>query len=117
MARHEPTDDIRKVVENLSADGVPTQRIAAYVGIAKPTLFKYYSKEIQRAEVAKIQAVSQALFNKAVEGNVTAMCFFLKTRAYWRETNREEDEHGNAQEPINKIQIEVLQPGASKDAK
>jgi hypothetical protein len=95
---HEPTPETRAEVKAMTAFGVRQDAICAYIGITKPTLHKYYRKEIDTGAVDAILQVARAFFSKAVgcpeegiPGDTTAQIFFLKTRAGWREIDRGED--------------------------
>ena len=103
---HLPSDKSIAQVAALSSFGIPQVKIAKYLGISEPTLTKYYREELDTALIDKTVMVANALYNNAVENNnVTAQIFFLKTRAGWREVDREETEH---KPDIGKIQIEVI---------
>lgn len=103
---HQPTPETRAKVAALSSFGITQVQAAAYIGISTCTLTKYYRDELDRALVDKTVAVANALFRNAVErNNVTAQIFFLKTRAGWREVDR--DDKPDIGE-IGKIQIEVI---------
>lgn len=110
---HEPTDKSRAQVSALSSFGITQVKVAAYIGISEPTLVKYYRRELDISLTDKIVQVANALFNNAVENNnVSAQIFFLKTRAGWREVERDD----NADKPdIGKIQIEVINGKGSVD--
>lgn len=101
---HIPTTEMKAKVAALSAFGVSQVKIADYFSLSTPTLVKYYKKELDTAMVDKNLQVATALFQNALDGNVTAQLFWLKCRAGWREVDKEE----NKQADINKIQIEIL---------
>lgn len=107
MAEHVPTDENRVKVSALASFGITQRKIAKYIGISETTLKKYYQEELDLAAVDKIVAVANALYHNAVDkGNVTAQIFFLKTRAQWRETDKEVSTEDD--EKVGKIQIEVI---------
>lgn len=87
---HEPTEQTRKLVENLSAAGIRHEDIALYLGITRPTLNRYYSDELRLGLVRANASIAQTVFNQAKEGNTTAAIFWLKTRAGWREIQKVE---------------------------
>ena len=87
---HEPTEETRARVESLAAAGIKREDIALYLGITRPTLDKYYSEELDIGTIKANAAVARTLYQQAIEGNTTAMIFWLKTRAGWRETQRVE---------------------------
>ncbi len=94
---HEPTDQTRAEVSALKSFGVPLDDIAAYIGIDRKTLSKYYDHEIKTAQtkadanVAKFlygAASGRALKDGASHSDcVRAAMFWAKTRMQWRETS------------------------------
>lgn len=98
-----PTDDLRHMVKDMSAAGVPQIDIARVVGVDDKTLRKHYRLELDNATVQANSAVAKSLYEKAVGDGpsaVSAAIFWLKTRAGWREKDREED---HKTEPISII--------------
>ena len=89
-------DTINKA-ESLSAQGLTMYQIANVLGMGESTLyekqlkFPEFSEAIKRGKDKGIATVTNALFNKAREGDNTAMIFYLKNRAGWRD--RIETEH------------------------
>jgi hypothetical protein len=67
--------------------GTDHQNIAKALGIDSKTLRKYFREELDLGLAKANAAIGGALFNKAKGGDTTAMIFWLKTRARWRETN------------------------------
>ena len=96
--KHEPTEKMRTEVLALAGFGVRVDDIAIHIGITKPTLEKYYKKELATGAIKANAAVAKTLFQKAIDGDTTACIFWLKTRAGWRETQRTEitGENGKA---------------------
>lgn len=84
--------DLAKV-EALAANGLTQQQIADSLGISERTLYKNKKENAEIAEAIKrgrnkgIAYVTNALMSKIKSGNVTAMIFYLKTQAGWKETN------------------------------
>lgn len=87
---HEPTKATRDTVTMHTAVGTNHDIIAGILGITKPTLHKYYRKELDEGMARANAAVGSALFNKAKGGDTASMIFWMKTRAGWRETNNVE---------------------------
>lgn len=80
-------------VELFASRGLTREQIAAALGISYSTLnrrSKDLESAIKRGESRGIAKVANALFDKAVKGNTAAQIFFLKARAGWKETNRNE---------------------------
>jgi hypothetical protein len=93
---HEPTADSRKSVKGMAALGLPQPLIAAVQEIDDKTLRKYYGDELKQGKAGTNLQVAGWLFEQCKKGNVTAMIFWLKTQAGWKETTRVEiadDEH------------------------
>ena len=83
---HKPTDKSRAEVGALVSFGITQEDIAKYIGISVDTLAKYYRNELDTALIRANAMVANKLFRKATEGNdLSAMIFWLKTRAKWRE--------------------------------
>lgn len=84
------TDGQRAEVETLAAV-LNAEQIADFLCVGRTTFFALLNRDEDLAERYKrgkaraIGAVAQSLVTKARAGNVTAMIFFLKTQAGWRE--------------------------------
>lgn len=83
---HEPTDKTRAEVAALVSFGNTQEEIAGYIGISIDTLERKYRDELDNSVVRANAKVAAKLFRKATEGDdLSAMIFWLKTRARWRE--------------------------------
>lgn len=83
---HKPTDSERKIVERMAGFGAPHKQIAKALGICANTLRRHYEEELVDGKSIANATVAQSLFDLAVDGkNVTAMIFWLKAQAGWRE--------------------------------
>ena len=86
-----PTGKLREQVITLSSNGLPHIQIAPLIGCSSPkTLRKHFRDEL---DIGKIQAnakVAGALYQSALEGNVKAQSFWLKTVGGWQETGNVE---------------------------
>ena len=90
-APHVPTDKNRAEVGALVSFGNTQEEIARHLGIDINTLVKYYREEIDNSVVRANAKVAAKLFRKATEADdLTAMIFWLKTRARWQEKNNDE---------------------------
>jgi hypothetical protein len=87
---HKPTPEQRKLVQTLSAVGVTFEDIASKLEISSDTLVKHYKKELDTGRIDANATVAQSLFQQAKSGNTTAMMFWLKTRARWKEVTQHE---------------------------
>ena len=94
-----------KQAENLSAQGLTMKQIANVMGMGEATLyekqqkFPEFSEAIKKGRDKGVQAVTNALFRKAVQGDNTAIIFYLKNRAGW--TDRVQTEHIGDQVNVN----------------
>jgi DNA-binding transcriptional ArsR family regulator len=96
-AAHEPTDATRIIARTLSAYGVTHEDIAAKLEISADTLVKHYKRELDAGRIDANSRVAERLYQIATQketdkASVTAMMFWLKTRAGWREVQRHEVE-------------------------
>ena len=82
---HEPSKESRQLVQLHATIGTTQVIIADIIGIDVKTLTKYYRTELDQAVAQANASVGGALFNKAKGGDTTAMIFWMKTRAGWRE--------------------------------
>jgi hypothetical protein len=79
----DPTQDQRELVIRLVRANVDHSVIAETLGITPQQLSASYPTELREATPHSIGKVADALYNKALEGNVAACKFFLETRAGW----------------------------------
>lgn len=86
---HEPTKTTRDTVMMHAMVGTPHEDIARVLDIDAKTLRKYYRDELDLATAKANATIGGALFNKAKGGDTTAMIFWLKTRAGWKDRSDE----------------------------
>ena len=85
---HEPTPEKRELVIAHSRVGTPQMIIMQMLGIECPkTLRKYYRAELDVAKHSANADIGGALYNKAMDGDTSAMIFWMKTRAGFSEKN------------------------------
>ena len=89
---HTPTDESRALVKAHMILGTPHERISKILGINRSTLSKYYKDELENGRDQANAEVAASLYNKAIGGDTTAMIFWMKTRARWREVHKDEEE-------------------------
>lgn len=87
---HLPTGDTRNKVFMLSSVGTRHEDIATVLSISADTLTKYYKEELDKGRIEANASVAETLFKQAKEGNTTAMIFWLKSRAKWKESTQHE---------------------------
>ena len=95
---HKPTEATRGYVKDRARIGIPQENIAKAVGISAKILRKHYRDELDKAEEEANVDVASNLFHIASGRNesatvrdvITAACFWLKTRAGWRETENKQ---------------------------
>lgn len=99
----EPTPEQRQMVKQLSAFGIPQSSICKMIvrdrnqPISDETLRKYFADELELGTQEANAKVAGQLFKAAMDGNLGAICFWLKTRARWRETPTEVELRGQVQ--------------------
>ena len=82
-----PTAEERKMVEQMSAVGVPHESIALVVrdGIDDKTLRKHFRIELDQAAIKANAKVSGSLYNKCMAGDTSSLIWWEKTRQGRRE--------------------------------
>lgn len=85
MRQIHPKRAISDKVTRLAIHGLTQEQIAKHVGVSRDTLRKWYSRELNFGLENAIAEAVGALQTLIKEGNLGAICFFLKTRAGWRE--------------------------------
>ena len=84
-AKHEPTEETRRLARELSGLGVPQDSIAHIIGISKPTLLVHYRPDLDLGMAEANAKVSGSLFKLIEQGNVAATIFWMKARMGWSE--------------------------------
>ena len=77
---HKPTADQRRMVEAMSAYGIPQDDIALVIQVDRNTLAKYYRHELDEATAKANAKVAERLYDRAINGDVKAMMFWLERR-------------------------------------
>ncbi|MCX7314448.1 MAG: helix-turn-helix domain-containing protein [Alphaproteobacteria bacterium] len=86
--QHVPNDETRLRVTLLKMQGVVREGIARQFGISADTLEKHYAYELEHGEDALINEAASKVVEHWRNGDKTMLCFFMKTRARWRETDQ-----------------------------
>lgn len=85
------SDEQLTQVEKLSGI-LTTEQLADYFGISRKTFYAIMERQeevstrYKKGRAKAIGKVSQGLLQKAISGDNTAMIFYLKTQAGWKET-------------------------------
>lgn len=88
---HVPTKQSRDTVSAMVSYGITQEEICAVLGgIDIKTLYKYYREEIDTSNAKANAAVAQRLFKKCMADDTSSIIFWLKTRAQWKETVKQE---------------------------
>ena len=83
----EITPSILDQIEKHAGLGFNMEQIATVIGLKsstfyrKQSLFREIEERIKKGRLSAIGKVSNALFNSALSGNITAQIFYLKNRA------------------------------------
>ena len=115
----EVTDEVIAKAEKLAAQGLTLEQIALTLGICYQTLnekrkeFSDFSEAIKREQAKGIAQVTNKLYGKAIEGDNTAMIFYLKNRdpANWKDrvdSNINQNIEGNL--TITKVERVIVKP-------
>ena len=104
------TDDQIAQVEALAAY-LTSEQIADYLGISRTTFYSIMDREpevsvrYKRGKAKAIGSVAQSLIQQAQSGNTSAMIFFLKTQANWRETSHVDHTSSDGSMSPQKIEL------------
>jgi len=113
---HAPTEATRQTVQLHTMVGTIQEDVARVLGIDAKTLRKYYRDELDLSKAKSNATIGGALFNKAKGGDTSAMIFWMKTQAGWREKtdiNHGSDDGSMTPSPTR---IELVAPSVdSKD--
>lgn len=83
---HKPSKESREIVKNLAIAGFTRPHICQALGIgSNQTLSKHYGDELREGHLLATAAVAGKLFDKCMGGDTSAMIFWMKARAGWRD--------------------------------
>jgi hypothetical protein len=100
---------IAQVVQLHTLVGTPQPTLAKILGMATETMSKYYRDELDTAKAQANAQIAGRLYKKAMDGDTTAMIFWLKTQAKWRETIDISNDDGSLQQaPIQQAVLIAL---------
>ena len=88
-----------ELIEGWVRSGLTNEQVAKNLGISKVTLYKYRDEHPELAELLKRTKeivdyeVENALYKKAMEGNIAAIIFWLKNRRpdKWKDRREHEE--------------------------
>ncbi len=110
-------------VEQLAAQGLTVKQIAHCLNCSRATLYNRMGSEldvldaVKRGRAKGIGTITNALFQSAKGGNVTAQIFYMKNRQpdKWRD-RRHHEVTGKDGKPIEMAwTVEVVEPGLRED--
>lgn len=103
------SEEIAKAVQLHTLVGTPQPTLAKILGMSTETMTKYYREELDTAKAQANASIAGRLYKKAMDGDTTAMIFWLKTQARWRETIDISNEDGSLQQaPIQQAVLIAL---------
>jgi hypothetical protein len=107
------TDAMREIARYLAGVGVPQDDIAKIIGCAPKTLRKRFRDDLDRGVAEANATMCGYLFASAKAGNIAAIIFWLKTRA-WREGMASDDSIASVDPESNSETILIL-PDNNRD--
>src|SRR5229473_2769026 len=108
-------DAMRERVRYLAGVGVPQDDIATIIGCAPKTLRKRLRDELDRGVAEANATISGYLFAAAKAGNISAIIFWLKTRANWRERAAPDDPFPETGTESHRSNVVLVLPDNSRD--
>ena len=106
-----PTAEQHKFVLSMAACGFRHEDVARVLEISEPTLRKHFREELRQGAPTANRIIAQKLFEKAKDGDIVAILFWLKCRAGWKETSVIET--GEPKQPIPAWLLKKLKAGGS----
>lgn len=106
-------------IEGWARDGLTDEQIAQNMGINPTTLYEWkkkypkISKSLKRSKDVADRQVENALFENAINGNITAQIFWLKNRKPGKWRDKQEYEDRTAIEKLDEI-LKGLHDNAAK---
>lgn len=109
-----PTEEERELVKKLAGLGLPQNQIRMLVrgGIALETLLEHFRFELDEGKAQTGWDIANALYTKAMKGDVAALIWWTKTQMRWSETQKLEvtGAHGGPIQSVDlsKVSTEAL---------
>jgi len=107
--------DHARQVKAMAQYGVPYEDIAASIRMSSDILVKLYDKELAEGRAIANAKVGQKLFEKAMDGDVTALIFWAKCRMRWRTEDKKTDDKDDTVLPKS-IKVQIIK-GRVSDGK
>lgn len=82
---HRPTKATRELVLRHVMVGTSQGILCELLGISINTLYKYYRSELDHGMAEANSKIARKLYDRAIDGEISAIIFWLKSRAHWRE--------------------------------
>lgn len=95
-----PTQAQRDDVVKFARWGLNYEQIAGIMGISKRTVVNHFAEEVAKGKPSGISIAAGQLFRKVMEGNLTAIIFYLKTQGGFNDRSAHQFVNGNG-EPID----------------
>lgn len=105
LAQKSVGDDksLQQLVGMMTACGLSKAKMAGLLRIGVDTLNRNFKYELENGEISANMKVAQALFNKAIEGDVRAAMFWLERKAGFGKPPEQEDK-GNAADNMSQTE-------------
>ena len=109
--RIEITEKDRQKVRVMAGLGLRDEDIAKIYDIAEDTLQKRFKKDLAQGHAFAIGNLARRAYDKAMAGNVTMLCFLLKTKGRFREVTYIEDsrDEKNSMEPLDFTKLDAAE--------
>ncbi len=113
------------LLQGWARDGLTDEQIAHNIGINKKTLYEWKKKysnfgnALKKGKEIIDYAVENALLKKALDGDVTAMIFWLKNRRpdKWRDKPQEAKDIESIENSIHTLADIISKPADNRDIK
>lgn len=80
-----PTEEQTKLVGQMASVGITQEQMAEVMGVSVDTLRDRLGEVLRGKKVLANAKMAGRLYQSGMSGNVTAMIFWLKTQAGWKE--------------------------------
>ena len=98
--QYEPTEQARHMVAKMAAFGIPMKNVADIIGVGVSSLQKHFKAELETGHTEANFMVANTLFQMAMNGNVTACIFWVKTRLGWKDESASDKTFSRANPPV-----------------